>query len=172
MDIIIREENNKDFNKVYDVVRLAFENEEHTDHNEHNLVNKLRNSDVFIKELSLVAESDGKIIGHTMITKIKIGEHTSLALAPLAVLPKYHGRGVGRKLILEGHKIAKDLGYSSVIILGNPNYYSRFGYVAASKWGIKAPFEVPDENFMAIELIDSGLKNVSGEVIYAKEFFE
>ncbi|GAA0070497.1 N-acetyltransferase [Clostridium sardiniense] len=172
MDIIIREENNKDFNEVYDVVRLAFENAEHTDHNEHNLVNRLRNSDAFIKELSLVAESDEKIIGHTMITKIKIGEYTSLALAPLAVLPKYHGVGVGRKLILEGHKIAKDLGYGSVIILGDSKYYSRFGYEPASKWGIEAPFEVPDENFMAIELIDNGLKNVSGEVIYAKEFFE
>ncbi|MBY0756768.1 N-acetyltransferase [Clostridium sardiniense] len=172
MDIMIREENNKDFNEVYDVVRLAFENAEHTDHNEHNLVNRLRNSDAFIKELSLVVEGDEKIIGHIMITKIKIGEHTSLALAPLSVLPKYHGMGIGRELILEGHKIAKDLGYSSVIILGDPNYYSRFGYVAASKWRIKAPFEVPDENFMAIELIDNGLKDVSGEVIYAKEFFE
>lgn len=172
MNIIIREETNKDFNEVHDIVKSAFKNAEHTDHNEHNLVNKLRNSDAFIKGLSLVAESDGKIIGHTMITKIKIGKHTSLALAPLAVLPKYHGMGVGRKLILEGHKIAKDLGYSSVIILGDPNYYSCFGYVAASKWGIKAPFEVPDENFMAIELIGNGLKNVSGIVSYAKEFFE
>lgn len=172
MNIIIREENNKDFNEVYDVVRLAFENAEHTDHNEHNLVNKLRDSDAFIKELSLVAENDGKIIGHTMLTKIKIGKHTSLALAPLAVLPKYHGLGVGKKLVLEGHKIAKELGYSSVVIVGDPNYYSRFGYEPASKLGIKAPFEVPDENFMAVELIENGLKNVSGEVIYAKEFFE
>ncbi|MGG7078994.1 GNAT family N-acetyltransferase [Clostridium sardiniense] len=172
MNIIIREENNKDFNEVYDVVRLAFENAEHTDHNEHNLVNKLRDSDAFIKELSLVAENDGKIIGHTMITKIKIGEHISLALAPLAVLPKYHGLGVGKKLVLEGHKIAKELGYSSVVIVGDPNYYSRFGYEPASKWGIKAPFEVPDENFMAVELIENGLRNISGEVIYAKEFFE
>ncbi len=172
MGIIIREENDKDLSDAYEVVKLAFENAKHTDHNEHNLVNKLRNSDDFIKELSLVAESDGKIIGHIMFTKIKIGKHTSLALAPLSVLPKYHGMGVGKKLVLEGHKIAKGLGYNSVIILGDPNYYSRFGYEAASKWGIKAPFEVPDENFMAIELIDNGLKNVSGEVIYAKEFFE
>lgn len=172
MNIIIREETNKDFDEVYDVVRLAFENAEHTDHNEHNLVNKLRDSDEFIKELSLVAERNGEIIGYTMFTKIKIGKHTSLALAPLAVLPEYHGMGVGKKLVLEGHKIANDLGYSSVVILGDPNYYSRFGYEAASKWGIKAPFEIPDENFMAVELIENGLKNISGEVIYAKEFFE
>ncbi|MGG7211226.1 GNAT family N-acetyltransferase [Clostridium baratii] len=172
MSIIIREENNKDFNEVYEVIRLAFMNAEHTDHNEYNLVNKLRGSEAFVKGLSLVAEDNGKIVGHILLTKIKIGNSESLALAPLAVLPNYQKSGIGSKLIIESHKRAKELGYRSVIVLGHPDYYPRFGYEPASRWGIKAPFEVPDESFMAIELIENGLKDVSGIVKYAKEFFE
>ena len=172
MSIIIREENNKDFNEVYEVIRLAFMNAEHTDHNEYNLVNKLRGSEAFVKGLSLVAEDNGKIVGHILLTKIKIGNSESLALAPLAVLPNYQKSGIGSKLIIESHKRAKELGYRSVIVLGHPDYYPRFGYEPASRWGIKAPFEVPDESFMAIELIENGLKDISGTVNYAKEFFE
>lgn len=172
MGIVIREENNKDFNEVYEVIKLAFMNAEHTDHNEHNLVNKLRGSEAFVKELSLVAEDNDKIVGHIILTKIKIGNSESLALAPLAVLPSYQKNGIGSKLIIESHKRAKELGYSSVIVLGHSEYYPRFGYEPASKWEIKAPFEVPDENFMAIELVKDGLEDVSGIVNYAKEFFE
>ena len=94
MSIIIREENNKDFNEVYEVIRLAFMNAEHTDHNEHNLVNKLRGSEAFVKGLSLVAEDNGKIVGHILLTKIKIGNNEALALAPLAVLPNYQKSGI------------------------------------------------------------------------------
>lgn len=172
MGIVIREENNKDFNEVYEVIKSAFMNAEHTDNNEHNLVNKLRGSEAFVKGLSLVAEDNGKIVGHIILTKVKIGNNESLALAPLAVLPNYQKSGIGSKLIIESHKRAKELGYRSVIVLGHPDYYPRFGYQPASRWGIKAPFEVPDESFMAIELIENGLKDISGTVNYAKEFFE
>lgn len=172
MSIVIREENNKDFNEVYEVIKLAFMNAEHTDHNEHNLVNKLRDSEAFVKDLSLVAEDNDKIVGHIMLTKINIGNNESLALAPLSVLPNYQKSGIGSKLIIESHKRAKELGYNSVVVLGHSDYYPRFGYEPASKWGIKAPFEVQDENFMAIELVKDGLKDVSGTVNYAKEFFE
>lgn len=172
MSIVIREENNKDFNEVYEVIKSAFMNAEHTDNNEHNLVNKLRGSEAFVKGLSLVAEDNGKIVGYIILTKVKIGNNESLALAPLAVLPNYQKSGIGSKLIIESHKRAKELEYSSVIVLGHPDYYPRFGYQPASRWGIKAPFEVPDESFMAIELIENGLKDVSGTVNYAKEFFE
>lgn len=170
MNILIRQEVENDFNEVYDVVKSAFENAEHTDHNEHNLVNKLRFSKYFVPELSLVAEYDGKIAGHILFTEVKIGENVILTLAPLAALPEYQGKGIGSKLILEAHKIAKELGYAGVVVLGHPTFYPRLGYKSASLWDIKCPFEVPDECFMAIELIDGGLKNISGTVEYAPEF--
>lgn len=172
MEVIIRKENKKDYIKVCDVVKVAFESSEITDHNEHNLVKKLRKSHAFVPELSLIAEVDGEIVGHIMFTKIKVGESTLLALAPLSIMPEYQGRGIGGMLTLEGHKIAKSLGYKGVVVLGHHDYYPRFGYVTASSLGVKSPFEVPDEVFMALELSNGSLNRVNGIVQYAKEFFE
>ena len=165
----IRQENKNDYEQVYNVVKTAFENAEHSDGNEQDLVNDLRKSDSFIPELSLVAVKDNKIVGHILFTKIKIGKYEELALAPLAVLPKYQRQGIGKKLIKTGHKIAKELGYNYSIVLGSEKYYPKFGYISAIKYGIKAPFEVPNENFMAIKLKDTEVE-IKGTVQYAKEF--
>jgi predicted N-acetyltransferase YhbS len=172
MNIIIRQEEEKDYKAVYQVVKEAFENEEYSDQDEHNLVERLRKSQAFIAELSLVAEIEGKIVGHIMFTTIKIGSHTALALAPVSVSPDHQGLGIGSKLIIRGHEIAKKLGYKAVVLLGHENYYPRFGYKKASDYNIKAPFEVPDVNFMVLELIEYGLKDIEGTVEYAREFFE
>ena len=165
----IRQENKNDYDEVYNVVKKAFETAEHSDGNEHDLVDALRKSNSFIPELSLVAIEDGKIVGHILFTKIKIGKSEELALAPLAVLPEYQKQGIGSKLIEEGHKVAKNLGYHYSIVLGSENYYPKFGYIPASNYGIKAPFDVEDKNFMAIKLNDPKLK-IEGIVEYAKEF--
>ena len=172
MKIVIRQEQRKDLGPIYSAVKSAFEKVEHSDGDEQNLVNRLRSSEAFIPELSLVAELGNKIIGHILFTKIKIGENVSLALAPVSVVPEYQGRGVGSKLVSKGHEIAKSLGFGSVVVLGHPAYYPRFGYVSASKWDVKAPFEVPDDCFMALELVEDGLKNVRGVVQYPNTFFE
>lgn len=170
--IIIRQEEQKDYKEVYQVVKEAFEKEEYSDKDEHNLVERLRKSQAFIEELSLVAEIEGEIVGHIMFTEIKIGSHTALALAPVSVSPDQQGLGIGSKLIIRGHEIAKELGYKAVVLLGHEGYYPRFGYKKASDYNIKAPFEVPDENFMVVELIEDGLKDIEGTVEYAREFFE
>lgn len=165
----IRQESKNDYDEVYNVVKKAFETAEHSDGNEHDLVDALRKSNSFIPELSLVAIEDSKIVGHILFTKIKIGKSEELALAPLAVLPEYQKQGIGSKLIEEGHKIAKNLGYHYSIVLGSENYYPKFSYIPAINYGIKAPFEVEDKNFMAIKLNDPKLK-IEGIVEYAKEF--
>lgn len=172
MNIKIRREEEQDYDKVYNVIKLAFENAEHTDHNEQNLVTRLRKSESFIPELSIVAEKDNKIIGYILFTKINIGNNEGVALAPLAVLPEFQRKEVGSKLIIEGHKIAKELGYKVSVVLGHEKYYPRFGYSKASLYNIKAPFEVPEEAFMVIELKENQLNYISGKVEYAKEFFE
>ena len=69
--MIIRQEHNKEFHSIYALVKAAFESAEHADGNEPDLVNALRKSDSYIPELSLVAEIDGKIVGHIMFTKLK-----------------------------------------------------------------------------------------------------
>lgn len=167
--LVIRQETKADYETVYSVVQQAFESAEHADGNEQDLVENLRKSDAFVPELSLVAVLDDKIIGYILFTKARIGEETVLALAPLAVLPAYQGKGIGTALIREGHKVAGKLGYGYSVVLGSETYYPKFGYVPASRFGIKAPFDAPDENFMAYKL-NENKGAVSGTMEYAREF--
>lgn len=176
MKVMIRKETNEDFNETELVVKKAFENAEYSDQSEHLLVDKLRKSDAFITELSLVAEVNHEIVGHSLLTKLKIKnsdkEYESLALAPVSILPEYQKQGLGSQLIEESLKIARELGYTSVIVLGHHEYYPKFGFKPASAYGIKAPFEVPNESFMAVELRDGSLENVRGTVVYPPAFNE
>ena len=165
----IRQESQKDYEEVYMVVKTAFEMAEHSDGNEQDLVVALRNSDSFIPKLSLVAVKDDKIVGYILFTKIKIENHEEIALAPLAVLPEYQKQGIGSMLIEQGHKIAKKLGYHYSIVLGSENYYPKFGYIPATQYGIQAPFDVSNENFVAVKLNDTDIE-IKGIVQYAKEF--
>ena len=169
MMMYIRKETPEDYEAVYVVVKCAFESAEHADGNEQDLVNALRKGDSFIPELSLVAEIDGKIVGHIMFTKATVNNKNVLALAPLSVLPKYQRKGIGKSLIKEGHKIAKELGYNYSIVLGSEKYYPKSGYLPAENFGIRAPFDVPSVNFMAYK-IDETSDNINGVMQYAKEF--
>lgn len=167
--LTIRQEKPEDYRQVEQVVEQAFAHAEHTDHDEHNLVARLRGSEAFIPELSLVAEQDGRIVGHILFTKLKVGQTTQLALAPLAVHPDFQRQGIGGALIEEGHCIAAQLGYDYSILLGHPTYYPRFGYQPASRFGIQSLFDVPDENYMAFDL--SGRHpQMSGQVEYPPQF--
>ena len=73
-------------------------------------------------------------------------------------------------LIRKGLAIAKRLGFRSVIVLGHSNYYPRFGFKPANRWGIGPPFEVPEDVFFAMELVKNGLKDCGGIVEYPEEF--
>lgn len=173
--ITIRQEEKKDHQQVFQLTEEAFREMEHSDHQEQFLVEKLRKSDAFIPELSLVAEDkNGRIAGHILFTKIKIVNEEksfeSLALAPVSVKPEFQNQGIGTKLILEGHRIAKELGYKSVILIGHEKYYPRFGYKKTSNFGVSFPFDIPEENGMAVELVKDGLKDRKGVVKYPHEF--
>lgn len=167
--LIIRMERPEDYDAVYHIVKEAFESAEHSDGNEQDLVVALRKSKSFIPELSLVAVEDKKIVGHILFTKAFVQGIEVLALAPLSVLPNYQNRGVGLSLIREGHNTAHKMGYEYSVVLGHSQYYPKSGYVPASQYGIKAPFEVEDESFMAICL--SGSQNkLNGIMEYDKAF--
>ncbi|MGO1597511.1 MAG: GNAT family N-acetyltransferase [Sphingobacterium sp.] len=176
MEIIIRKENQTDYAAVFDLIEKAFEKLTLSDHREQFLVQRLRESTAFVPELSMVAEIKNKIVGHILLTKLKIkngqDEFDSLALAPVSVLPEYQGKGIGGMLIQEAHKKARELGHQSIILLGHEKYYPKFGYKQADNFGIELPFEVPKENCMAIELTENSLDGVSGTVEYPKEFSE
>ena len=171
MQTLIRNEKPGDYPGIKKVNDLAFGQP-----NEGVLIEKLRENSAFIKELSLIAELDGKIIGHILFFPIWIrkdqNKYRSLALAPMSVMPEYQKKGIGSQLIIKGIETTRDQGFKSIIVLGHEFYYPKFGFAPASQWNIKAPFDVPDEVFMALELIPGRLEGVSGIVEYPKEFEE
>lgn len=169
--IVVRPEREEDFHEIFEVNRLAFGQD-----GEAKLVDTLRkNRAVFNSQLSIVAIQNNTMVGHILFTIISIIDnkgnmYESLALAPMAVKPGFQKKGIGGQLIKEGLGAAKKLGFKSVIVLGHEEYYPKFGFEPAEKWNIRAPFDIPSSNFMAIELVNEGLKNTSGTVAYPKEF--
>ena len=167
----IRPETEKDYPKITEVNDLAF-----GQRNEGILIEKQRQAANYIPALSLVAELDDEIIGHILFYPVEIQSGASgfltLSLGPMGVVPEYQRRGVGSQLVAEGLKAARALSHKSVIVVGHPDYYPRFGFKPASQWKIKVPFDVPDEAFMALELVEGGLKGKSGTVAYPSEFAE
>ena len=175
--IIIRKEKPEDYTSVIELTAKAFESMPFSDGDEDQLVDKLRKAPTFIPELSLVVELDGQLVGHILFTPLQIKNEqdsfTSLVLGPVSVLPEFQKQGIGGQLIRAGHQKAVELGFQSVILIGHPEYYPRFGYKTASTWGIKTHYELPsDDVFMAVELTESALANVSGMVIFPPEFGE
>lgn len=166
MEINIRREQSKDFDEVNNLTREAFWNLHCPGCDEHYLAHLLRQSSIFIPELDFVAESDGKIVGNIMYSKATvkndIDESEVLTFGPLSVLPEYQKKGIGSKLVLHSFDIARQLGYKSVLIYGNPDYYRRFGFKNAAEFGISTKEGENFDAFMALELVKGGLKDISG----------
>lgn len=169
--LIIRSEEPGDHDDITHVNDLAFKQKE-----EGVLIQKLRADPQFDGRLSLVAVLDGEIVGYILFFPVAIENgdmfHDTISLAPMAVLPAYQRNGIGLELIMRGLAKLGKLGYESVIVLGDPEYYPKFGFQPASKWNIKAPFECPDESFMALELMKGSLDDKSGQVFYPDPFFD
>ena len=175
IDVIIREERQKDFEKINQVVKAAFKNVEQTDHTEHLLVERLRKSQAYIPALSLVAQTpQGEIVGHLILSKAHIINGSQsfevLALAPLSVAPAFQRNSIGSKLIEVAHQRAKKLGYATIVLLGHKDYYPRFGYKKASLFGVSFPFNAPDDCCMVAELRKNALRGISGVVCYSQAF--
>ena len=175
-DIIIRKETAEDHPGVAAVIREAFSDDPHSDQTEDQLVVRLRKSSAFIPELSLVAEFQGKIVGHILLSQVQIGSQEgavpALALAPVSVHPNFQGQGIGSALITNAHQVATKLGHQIVVLIGHEHYYPRFGYELCSKYGIQFPFKAPPQNCMVLKLKKGALEGVSGTVIYPQAFYQ
>jgi predicted N-acetyltransferase YhbS len=164
--MVIRRERPEEFSQIYDLVKVAFQTAKVSDGKEQDFVNQLRSGGSYIPELALVAEENGKLIGHIMLTKAHIVNDTNkfevLYLAPISVVLGYRNKGIGSGLMKESFKLAKEMGYTSVLLVGDPAYYHRFGSKSAVTFGIKTTHKIPDENVMASELVPNALRGVSG----------
>ena len=163
----IRPEESKDYLEIDRVNNLAFERE-----NEAKLIQKIRESNRYIPELSLVADLDNKVVGYIMFSYIDlVAEKTTkvLALAPIAVLPEYQNKGIGRLLVKTGLEIAQNMQVPMIIVLGEPEFYHHFGFKPAIKYGIQSPFDVPDKYFM-VRFVTSESHNYRGKIKYPATF--
>ncbi len=168
MKPLIQPANQKDFKITENITREAFWNIYKPGCDEHLVLNKLRNSKSYFGELDLVAIFENEIVGHIISTKAKVVDaqknvHEVLCLGPVSVIPNFQKNGIGSKLINESIKVATELGFSGIILFGNPEYYHRFGFKNAKKYGITTKDGQNFEPFMALELQEKSLKNISGK---------
>lgn len=174
--ITIREEQPHDIPLISDVVLRAYANVDYSDHREHLMIERLRGTDAYNPALSLLAEIDHVTVGHILLTKAHINNATSsvvtLALAPLSVAPKYQSCGVGARLMGAARRQAAALGFESIVVVGVPAYYPRFGYELLSRYPITLPFEAPDANCLILRLTDRALDGVVGMVQYAEGWLD
>lgn len=142
MDLTIRPETGADFDAVERLVQEAFTEDEEVAP----LVRAIREGDGYIPALALVAEVDGELVGHVMVSHSwlveETGSHRVAILSPLAVKPGWQRQGVGSALVRRVTGLAEEMGEPVVILEGSPIYYARFGFEASTPLGIS--IDLPD----------------------------
>ena len=182
----LRLEEQKDHLKVENLVRDAFWNVYRPGALEHYIVHNLRDDSSFIKELAYVIEKDDEIIGHINYSKgnmnlykenrygvdIKVNDRKgeAIILGPIAINPEYQNQGYGSKLIKHTLKLAREKNIPFVFVVGDENYYSRFGFESASKYNLFLEgTDTQEENpFFMIKIFEDTFK----EEDYDKGIFQ
>ena len=165
--LALREETVGDVAAVRAVNDAAFEREA-----EGELVDRLRDAGALT--LSLMAVLDGAVVGHVALSPVVVegAAGSVLGLGPMAVVPVHQRTGIGSRLVEESLARARECGHAAVVVLGHPELYPRFGFVPASRFGLRFGALVPDEAFMAVELVPGALAGAGGVVRYREEFDE
>ena len=158
---MIREAQESDLEEVFNLIHSAFGNRAESD-----LVKQLiSDGDVLI---NLLVESSNIIIGNVVVSKITMEPDLGLfcgGVAPVSVLPDQQSSGVGSRLMTAAINESKKMGIDAFFLLGDPNYYKRFGFVVST---LKNDYSV--ENFQELELTEDCLINIKSKVTYANAF--
>jgi predicted N-acetyltransferase YhbS len=162
--MVLREAVPADRTALLRVHELAFGQDE-----ESLLVDELLSDPSARPVLSLVAEDQGKLIGHVLFTRLSLlgteQPPTASILAPLAVIPSAQRSGVGRRLIERGCELLAERGVQLVFVLGDPRYYTKRGFTPASPHGLQAPYEIePDAAWMVRALGNFALGSIHAQV--------
>lgn len=163
MQVEIKREKPRDREEVDLLFKLVFEPDGVSQ-----LIKNMRDSDIYIPELSRVARINDSIIGIIMYTKGEIvrgRKHIPvIVLSSLAVLPNYQGLGVGAELIANSFDKARRMEFDSVLTFGEDDYFTKFGFQAADEFGITTSLEIPKDEFLAIELKENALNDARGNL--------
>jgi putative acetyltransferase len=145
--IAIRDETVADLGAITEVTIAAFETLAISNHTEQFVIDALRAANVLT--LSLVAEVDGRVVGHIAFSPVKLSDGSAhwYGLGPVSVLPRYQRHGIGSALIVEGLSRLKRMGACGCCLVGHPNYYRRFGFQSIRGFGHPG---VPEEVFLAL----------------------
>lgn len=182
--LTIRQEQQADHRACEEVVREAFFNRYRPGCQEHLILHKIRNSPGFLPWHSLVAEYDGQVIGQVLLSPARLQNDAVqtdasadgaplLALGPLCVLPAAAGRGVGSALMRAAIHSAREHGAHALFLTGDPRYYHRFGFQAASRWNIRLLGLEPAQDapfFMALPLFSGAMSHLSGVFCFSPLF--
>ena len=122
------------------------------------LVDALRRQQAAV--ISLVAEDGGQVVGHILFSPVTLdgSDQGIVGLAPMAVSPGRQRQGIGSELVRAGLDATRDCGAAGVVVVGHPAFYPRFGFVPASRFGLRCEYDVPDDVFMALELSPGALR--------------
>jgi putative acetyltransferase len=163
--IIIRDEKEEDFSVITDLTSKAFETLEVSDHTEQFVVLALRQAQALT--VSLVAELDGKVVGHIAFSPVNLSDGTTdwYGLGPVSVIPKLQKNGIGKRLIEEGLARIKKLGAKGCCLVGHPEYYGQFGFVHTDELSVEG---CPPEVFFALPF-DGRMPK--GKVMFHQAFF-
>ncbi|MCI0129669.1 N-acetyltransferase [Vagococcus sp. CY53-2] len=146
----------EDDKHVKEVITKAFEQSDHGHNGEATLVETIRELPTYNQELEVVALVDSDIVGHGLLSEAVVKNDTNdlkgLVLAPLSVVPDYQNQGIGSHVLLELEKRAKETEHTFITILGDPSFYSRFGYVSAKNSHVRIPLDVPSEYLLMKKL--------------------
>lgn len=163
----IRMATTDDHDEIYKLIETAFQTAKVKDGDEQDYAVGLRHKEGYIPELELVAELDGKLIGHIMLTEKHVVQpdgttFSALLISPLSVLLEYRDKGVGSALMWEGMAKGWSLGYKAAFLVGDPAYYSRFGFKQTSLYGIHPKSGIPEQFVQVCELVPDALKGITG----------
>ena len=162
----IRQAQAGDDAEIYSLVQTAFATAKVSDGSEQDFVLELRQRDTYRPELELVAEENGQLTGHILLTELSIPGAPAglrgLMVAPLCVRLEDRSRGLGGRLLQEGARRAAELGYSALFLVGDPDYYGRYGFQSAVSLGFQNASGVPDQFLLAHSLDPDGFQEAGG----------
>ena len=169
-DVIIRSEKKEEYREVENLVRESFWNVYRPGCSEHYVLHTLRDDPAFVKELDLVMEKDGRIIGQNMFMKTVINADDGrlidvLTMGPICITPELKRKGYGKILLDYSLEKAAEMGFGAVLFEGNINFYGKSGFDCASKFGIRyhdLPEDADQSFFLCKELIPGCLNGITG----------